>query len=385
VVWADAVACALAAAAAAFCCCCFLPLLGGKGSFAQHVKHINIISSQKGPCGPEKKAFCKDVDAGEGRLAACLTARIAAERKGNVAGRAVLDACVDAVAEFKIERSNNVNADVPLARACKDDAAKICGGQNDKASPGSVVACLRGNTRKLAPACAKQVLRAQLEAADDYRLDARLRGACEASVKTLCADVEPGDGRELDCLADKSKQLKWDCLEQVVRFQKEASDDIRLSVRLFRRCLGDQKKFCADVEPGHMRVQVRDGRGGGGEEEREGSGGGWACTSQHAHATTSRMHAAQHTTHKQECLEDNMDAPDFSAGCRKDLEDALAKRVADFRCVLFSFEELWGFLMLSRVSVSFCVGLLCIPYRFANPLCPVSTTPTTSTTTQTKH
>lgn len=37
----------------------------------------------------------------------------------------------------------------------------------------------------------------------------------------------------------------------------QASDDISLSVRLFRRCLNDQRKFCADVEPGHMRVQVR--------------------------------------------------------------------------------------------------------------------------------
>ncbi len=60
--------------------------------------------------------------------------------------------------------------------------------------------------------------------------------------------------------ADKSKQLGWECLDQVLRFQKEASDDIRLSVRLFKRCLNDQRKFCKDVEPGHMRVQV----GGGG-------------------------------------------------------------------------------------------------------------------------
>ena len=55
-----------------------------------------------------------------------------------------------------------------------------------------------------------------------------------------------------------------------MRFQKEASDDIRLSVRLFKRCINDQRKFCADVEPGHMRVQVR-GRAGG-----QGGAGGWA-------------------------------------------------------------------------------------------------------------
>jgi hypothetical protein len=45
----------------------------------------------------------------------------------------------------------------------------------------------------------------------------------------------------------------------------QASDDIRLSVRLFKRCLNDQRKFCADVEPGHMRVQVRGGGGAAAE------------------------------------------------------------------------------------------------------------------------
>lgn len=42
-----------------------------------------------------------------------------------------------------------------------------------------------------------------------------------------------------------------------MRFETEASSDIRLSARLFRSCINDQRRFCADVEPGHMRVQVR--------------------------------------------------------------------------------------------------------------------------------
>ena len=116
--------------------------------------------------------------------------------------------------------------------------------------------------------------------------------------------------------SEKANQLDWGCMDQLLRFQKEvcggvgalatavafirgksgvlgfallhgsaptankrphpparhthahthtrppscarqASDDIRLSVRLFKRCLNDQRKFCADTEPGHMRVQVR--------------------------------------------------------------------------------------------------------------------------------
>lgn len=55
---------------------------------------------------------------------------------------------------------------------------------------------------------------------------------------------------------ENSKSLDWLCLAEVVRVEKEAATDIRLNMKLFRACLNDQKKFCKDVEPGHMRVQV---------------------------------------------------------------------------------------------------------------------------------
>ncbi|KAI8477290.1 MAG: hypothetical protein J3K34DRAFT_398918 [Monoraphidium minutum] len=238
-------------------------------------------------CKADVKAFCKDQSAGEGRLAACLTKRLQAEKKGNVAGRQVSEDCVSELTEYKRDRNLNINRDIALARACKEDVAKICPKSSDVDEEGSVITCLREHPNKLSPQCSKEVLRTQLEAAEDYTLDAKLNAVCEDQVDSLCGDVEPGEGRELDCLTEKSKQLSWDCLDQVVRFQREAAYDIRLSSRLFKRCLNDQKKFCEDVEPGHARVQ--------------------------------------------ECLEDSMDDEEFSPGCRKELDAVIAKRVADFR------------------------------------------------------
>jgi hypothetical protein len=43
----------------------------------------------------------------------------------------------------------------------------------------------------------------------------------------------------------------------VLRVAKLAGDDIRLNMKLYKSCATDWKKFCKDVEPGHMRVQVR--------------------------------------------------------------------------------------------------------------------------------
>lgn len=87
--------------------------------------------------------------------------------------------------------------------------------------------------------------------------------------------------------AEKRLQVSWECQNQMFRNEKETGDDIRLSTRLFNKCLVDQQKFCPDVEPGHMRVQ--------------------------------------------ECLEDNIDESGFSAECKTELENVIAKRVSDFR------------------------------------------------------
>lgn len=71
------------------------------------------------------------------------------------------------------------------------------------------------------------------------------------------------------------------------REEKEATDDIRLSIRLYSKCLGDSQKFCKEVEPGHMRMQ--------------------------------------------ECLEDNMDDSNFSSECKEELTNVIAKRMNNFQ------------------------------------------------------
>jgi hypothetical protein len=98
-----------------------------------------------------------------------------------------------------------------------------------------------------------------------------------------------------------STSLEWGCLGHVVRVARGAASDIRLNIRLFKACAADWKRFCDDVEPGHMRVQ--------------------------------------------ECLEDHIEDSGFSHGCRTALKDVIAARVADFRC--------------ARARVCVCGGGMC--------------------------
>ena len=48
-----------------------------------------------------------------------------------------------------------------------------------------------------------------------------------------------------NCLREKRALLTWDCQEQLFRQEMENSDDLRLSVRLFKSCLADKRKVCS--------------------------------------------------------------------------------------------------------------------------------------------
>ncbi len=111
--------------------------------------HITHPFFCPGACNADFKAFCKDVGPGDGRLAKCLSKRVKAQKQGNVvggwhlafpkhgtlcrnggppsswprvmalpvlfpAGRKVSAKCIEEIGIFKIDRSSNINKDVPL-------------------------------------------------------------------------------------------------------------------------------------------------------------------------------------------------------------------------------------------------------------------------------
>lgn len=49
-------------------------------------------------------------------------------------------------------------------------------------------------------------------------------------------------------------QLRWECQAELFKMDVQDADDIRLNVKLFRTCLTDKRKFCADVAPGNGRA-----------------------------------------------------------------------------------------------------------------------------------
>jgi len=56
---------------------------------------------------------------------------------------------------------------------------------------------------KLSDGCKAQVLRAQMDAADDFKDDPQLNELCSAEAERLCKGVQPGEGRVQDCLVSR--------------------------------------------------------------------------------------------------------------------------------------------------------------------------------------
>ncbi|GFR44890.1 hypothetical protein Agub_g6234 [Astrephomene gubernaculifera] len=242
----------------------------------------------EGKCAKEIEKYCDDVDEGEGKLADCISEQIDASEspEGSDDAPDISDECREEVFAYKVQRNSNINANVPLAKACKVDADKFCNvtwffGYKS----GQVIACLRDVKAQVSKPCKHQLFKVMQEAAKDIRADPMLYEACKEDTETLCKDVKNGGGRVQACLRDKRMQLSWACEEQLFRQEMENADDIRLSVRLFKKCLPDKRKFCKDIEPGNARAK--------------------------------------------DCLEENRD--ELSSGCKEEVDAMIERRVRDFR------------------------------------------------------
>ena len=70
----------------------------------------------------------------------------------------------------------------------------------------------------------------------------------QADAEKVCSKTKPGHGRVQQCLRSKRLRLSWDCQEQLFRAEVDNADDFRLQTRLFNTCLKDKKTVrCAPM------------------------------------------------------------------------------------------------------------------------------------------
>lgn len=240
--------------------------------------------STTGVCEDDIDQYCLDVMPGLGRLAICLSDQIKEQGKEGYSGTNLSQTCSQELDKFRRDQSANINLDLPLAQACSDDVQTLC---SHLAEGESSLSCLREHRDQVSGDCSSEIFRRQENAADDFRLDKELYTACQADAQSLCRDIDPHGGKVQECLTSNRFSLSYDCQAELFRQEQEDSEDLRLSIRLFHKCLNDKIQFCGDVAPGNARAK--------------------------------------------ECLEQHREEANFSRGCKEELETMIQARSADFR------------------------------------------------------
>jgi len=69
--------------------------------------------------------------------------------------------------------------------------------------------------------------------------------ACAGDVKSLCAGIQPGDGRIKACIKSHFSDVSAPCQAVLVK-----------AAAISKACSADVKKVCADVKPGGGRMEA---------------------------------------------------------------------------------------------------------------------------------
>ncbi|OQV18201.1 Golgi apparatus protein 1 [Hypsibius exemplaris] len=143
-----------------------------------------------------------------------------------------------------------------LAKFCERDLAALL--KQDKEAvdaEGNLIMCLRKHKKNLSNKCVAHIMEMRKEAAFNYRLDPRLAGACEKDAKH-CKETEEGKGEVVECLKElfRKHALKDNkCAIEVARMVSDGKADIHIDPILFSACQLDLKKYCLEVQPGEGR------------------------------------------------------------------------------------------------------------------------------------
>jgi hypothetical protein len=79
-------------------------------------------------------------------------------------------------------------------------------------------------------------------------------GACKADVEKFCKDVTPGGGRIMACLKAYEDKVSEACKAKGAETKGQWKEKHPKMAASMEACKADKDKFCKDVEPGEGRV-----------------------------------------------------------------------------------------------------------------------------------
>ncbi len=94
--------------------------------------------------------------------------------------------------------------------ACKDDVKKLCG--DVKPGGGAIKNCMKAHESELSQGCKDNMAEMKTKFEEKRK---ELQEACKADIKQFCANVSPGEGREIACLKSNQDKISAGCKEKL--------------------------------------------------------------------------------------------------------------------------------------------------------------------------
>ncbi|XP_020607607.1 Golgi apparatus protein 1-like isoform X2 [Orbicella faveolata] len=188
-------------------------------------------------CIKDIKAFCNDVTYGQAKVLECLK-----ENEFKLSPK-----CKDTLFKREEEEMQDPELDYKLRRSCKKMIKMFC----DDVKPSEIFSCLRTNKNdpNMEEGCRDMIIKRQIRQSKDFKLDPQLVKSCKRDVPKFCKDVNPGEGKMVECLKQHYERLSDECMAYVKRLMREAARDYRMDARLSKECADDIGKFCSDIPP----------------------------------------------------------------------------------------------------------------------------------------
>ncbi|CAI9714844.1 Golgi apparatus protein 1 [Octopus vulgaris] len=144
-----------------------------------------------------------------------------------------------------LQRSESLNLDPELKKACELDRKKFCAHK----SPGNaqIIECLKEHQPRLSDSCHKVIFKREKADSIDNSIDYTLKVVCKKMIKHYCSNYKSVE--ILYCLKQHKNDEDFDpnCRQIVIQRQKLQNTDYRLNPQLQQACKMDINKFCYQI------------------------------------------------------------------------------------------------------------------------------------------
>jgi hypothetical protein len=109
-----------------------------------------------------------------------------------------------------------------MLKSCKPDVEKYC--KEVKPGGGRILRCLKENHDKLSGECKEQMAEAKEKMKEKMK---ETEEACKEDVEEFCKDVQPGEGRIMQCLKKHEEHISKKCRSAFEKHEEERHEKMQ--------------------------------------------------------------------------------------------------------------------------------------------------------------